>query len=132
MVVEPLAQPTQNIAMEIRSRHSETFRGGKAQCSAGDTETRLALRRGSTLNGAGPFSCPKSDWPGEASVFPQFQRILPHKWKYYVNRFRHATLANLSTQGPMNAHERRYVTVAITLIDAMVIMHGGIRKMRRK
>jgi hypothetical protein len=29
MVVEPLAQPTQNIAMEIRSRHSETFRGGK-------------------------------------------------------------------------------------------------------
>jgi hypothetical protein len=41
------------------------------------------------------------------------------QWKYYVNRLRYATLANLSTQGPMNTHERRYVTIAITLIDAM-------------
>jgi hypothetical protein len=65
MVVELSAQPTQDIAMETRCRHSvvqaqRDVSTGKAQCSAGDTETRLALRRGSTLNGAGLFSCPTS------------------------------------------------------------------------
>ena len=61
MVVELLAQPTQNIAVETRCRHSvvqarRDRSTGKAQCRARDTETRLALRRGSTLDGAGPFS----------------------------------------------------------------------------
>ena len=70
MVVELSAQPPQNIAMETRCRHSVVqaqryVSTGKAQCSASDTETRLALRRGSTLNGAGPFSCPERVWPGE-------------------------------------------------------------------
>ena len=65
MVVELSAQPqTQEIAMETRCRHSvvqarRDVSTGKAQCRASDTETRLALRRGSTLNGAGPFSCPR-------------------------------------------------------------------------
>lgn len=36
-----------------------------------------------------------------------------------VNRLRHAKSAHLSAQGPRNAHERRYITMAITLIDAM-------------
>ena len=70
MVVELSAQPTQNIAMETRCRHSvvqaqRDVSTGKAQCSASETETRLTLRRGSTLNGAGPFSCPERAWPGE-------------------------------------------------------------------
>jgi hypothetical protein len=70
MVVELSAQPTQKIGMETRCRHSvvqaqRDVSTGKAQCRASDTETRLALRRGSTLNGAGPFLCPKSAWLGE-------------------------------------------------------------------
>ena len=98
MVVELSAQPTQNIAMETRCRHSvvqaqRDLSTGKAQCRASDTETRLALRRGSTLNGAGLFSCPTSAWPVEELW----------EWANYVNRLRYATLAHLSTQGPMNA-----------------------------
>ena len=31
----------------------------EAQCGAGDSGIRLALRRGSTSKGAGPFSCPQ-------------------------------------------------------------------------
>jgi hypothetical protein len=70
MVVELSAQPIQHITMETRCRHSvvqaqRNFSTGIAQCRASDTETRLALRGGSTLNGAGPFSCQENASPRE-------------------------------------------------------------------
>lgn len=95
MVVELSAQPSQNIAIETRCRHSvvqaqRDVSAGKAQCSASDTETRLALRRGSTLNGAGPFSCPESPWPGEE----------PGKWVPFHS-------LNTETLSPYTICERR-------------------------
>jgi len=41
------------------------FATAKAQRGAGDSGTRLALWRGSTPNGAGPFPCLESAWAGE-------------------------------------------------------------------
>ena len=67
MAMERSAQPTQKIVMKARCRHSvvqaqRDVPTGKAQCGASDTETRLALRRGSTLKGVELFSHAESAW----------------------------------------------------------------------